>query len=569
MKHLRTALAQINTTVGDFDGNVARCLESVRRAAGLGADLVVFPELALTGYPPEDLLLRPGFLRRGMQALDGFARNVTDICAVIGFADADERGVYNAAAVISGGGVCCVYHKMFLPNYGVFDEKRYFSAGDTPLSFFLGNVSVGLTICEDIWVEDGPHRELGLARHTDVIVNISASPFHAGKIREREELLRKRSVAVNTPIVYVNLVGGQDELVFDGGSLAFDCAGNRILRAESFEEELAVLDLDFGDAPVADPLACVHIPKTNPVPRAPVTPPMHPELGEEEEILGALVTGTRDYLRKSGFTQAVIGLSGGIDSALVAAVAVHALGRENVIGVTMPSMYTSEGTYADAGLLAENLGIRFIELPIREPFDAFLSTLGDVFRETARDVTEENIQARIRGTLLMALSNKFGWLVLTTGNKSETATGYCTLYGDMAGGFAVIKDVPKTMVYRICRLINDEAGREIIPGSIITRPPTAELRPDQKDADSLPPYDILDPIVKLYVEDDFGVADIAARGFDPETVRRVVRLCDMSEYKRRQAPPGVKITPRAFGRDRRLPLTNRFCDAGNGENSPA
>ncbi|MHB9029264.1 MAG: NAD+ synthase [Candidatus Latescibacterota bacterium] len=564
MKRLRVALAQINTTVGDFEGNVERCLASVRQAEAYGSDLVIFPELTLTGYPPEDLLLRPGFLRKGMHALADFAPEVGNICAVVGFADWNGSAVYNAAAVIRGGEVRCVYHKMFLPNYGVFDEKRYFSPGDAPLSFLLGDVSIGITICEDIWVEEGPHCELGPARHADVIINISASPFHAGKNRQREELLQKRSLAAQTPIVYVNLVGGQDELVFDGGSLVFDRRGNRVLRAHSFTEELAILDLTLDTPLHDDSKACARIPGILCVDAPPVSPPLADELSEEKEILEALVIGTRDYIRKNGFRQVVIGLSGGVDSALVAAIAVRALGKENVTGVTMPSQYTSEGTYTDAGQLARNLDVRFIELPIRETFDSFLHTLGDVFRDMPPDVTEENLQARIRGALLMALSNKFGWLVLTTGNKSEIATGYCTLYGDMAGGFAVIKDVPKTMVYRICRLMNEEAGREIIPESILVRPPTAELRPNQKDQDSLPPYEILDPILKLYVEDDRSVEDIVAQGFDGETVRRVVRLCDISEYKRRQAPPGVKITPRAFGRDRRLPISNRFRDIGNG-----
>ncbi len=569
MKRLRIALAQINTTVGDFAGNVELCLASARQAEGVGADLVVFPELALAGYPPEDLLLRHGFLLRGMRARDEFARGLGNICAVAGFADWDGRKVYNAAAVAAGGEVRCVYHKMHLPNYGVFDERRYFTPGEKPLFFLLGDILVGITICEDIWVEEGPHRELGLAQRSDVIVNISASPFHAGKIRQREELMRERSLATDTPIVYVNLVGGQDELVFDGGSLAFDRAGNRVLRAASFEEELAVIDLELANTRRDVDLACVRIP------RAPVRNPasihtsIAADLTEEEEILRALTVGSRDYIRKNGFQKAVIGLSGGLDSALVAAIATRALGEENVIGVTMPSRYTSEETYTDAGKLARNLGILLIELPIRETFDAFLDALGDVFRDIPEDVTEENIQARVRGTLLMALSNKFGWLVLTTGNKSETATGYCTLYGDMAGGFAIIKDVPKTMAYRICRYINEEAGKEIIPESILQRPPTAELRPNQKDQDFLPPYEILDPILKLYIEDDLGVEDIVGKGFDPDTVKRVARLCDISEYKRRQAPPGVKITPRAFGRDRRLPITNRFRDIGNGEFSDA
>lgn len=562
MKRLRITLAQINTTVGDFDGNTARCLDAVMKAREQGADLVVFPELALTGYPPEDLLIRPGFLRRGKRALEEFASGVGDICAVVGFVDGTGP-VYNAAAVVSNGVVNCVYHKMFLPNYGVFDEKRYFTPGDSPLSFKLGDAIVGLTICEDIWVDSGPYHELGLVRHADVIINISASPFHAGKIHEREDLLHQCSKASDTPIVYVNLAGGQDELVFDGGSLVFDREGNCILKAPSFTEHLATLDLALEKPLMEDPFACARITLPAHPPFSPIQPEIAPELSEEEEILGALVIGTRDYICKNGFSKVVIGLSGGVDSALVAAIAVQALGAENVIGVTMPSQYTSDGTYTDAGRLAASLGIRFIELPIRDTFDSFLQNLSEVFKDVPQNVTEENIQARIRGTLLMALSNKFNWLVLTTGNKSETATGYCTLYGDMAGGFAVIKDVPKTMVYRVCRLINRRAEREVIPESILDRPPTAELRPNQKDSDSLPPYEILDPILKYYIEDDLGIDVIAAKGYDRDMVQRVVRLCDISEYKRRQAPPGVKITPRAFGRDRRQPLTNRFRDTGN------
>ncbi len=568
MKRLRTALAQINTTVGDLDGNLARCLDAAKRAETLGADLVVFPELALTGYPPEDLLLRPGFLRRCRKALDAFAHASGNICSVIGFAECDT-GIYNAAAVVSGGAVKSVYRKMFLPNYGVFDEKRYFSPGDTAGFFLLNDVGVGLTICEDIWVDGGPYRELGRSLGADVIVNISASPFHAGKIREREDLLRRRSIESDAPIVYVNLVGGQDELVFDGGSLVFDRGGACILRARSFAEELAVIDFEFESMPARPSKTSVRIDLHARQDRPAVpAPAIAPPLGEEEEVLAALVLGTRDYLCKNGFSTAVIGLSGGIDSSLVAAVAVEAMGSEHVVGVTMPSRYTSSGTRSDAEVLASNLGMRFMELPIHDVFEAYLRTLADAFRGTEPGLTEENLQARIRGTLLMALSNKFGWLVLTTGNKSETATGYCTLYGDTAGGFAVIKDVPKTMVFRISRFINERAGRDIIPESVITRPPSAELRPDQKDSDSLPPYDILDPILKCYIEEDLGLDEIVARGFDPDTVRRVFRLSDMSEYKRRQAPPGVKITPRSFGRDRRLPITNRFRDIAGGGCAP-
>lgn len=583
MRQLRITLAQINTTVGDLDGNVARCIDATGKARENGSDLVVFPELALSGYPPEDLLLRPGFLRGCRKALEKFAAGVRDICAVVGLPDG-MGPVYNAAAVVSGGKVHCIYHKMFLPNYGVFDEKRYFLPGREPLSFRLGDVTVGMTICEDIWVEigrdgassvcagDGTRSVctvLSAVHRADVIVNISASPYHAGKLHERTEMLTERTTEADVPIVYVNLVGGQDELVFDGGSLVFDRKGSCILKAPSFTEYLAVIDLEFENPFREGSAPCARIPKRQESPRFVETQRAEsllvPPLGEEEEILEALVLGTRDYIRKNGFSKAVIGLSGGIDSSIVACVAAEALGRENVIGVTMPSQFTSTGTRSDAEILAGNLKIRFIEIPIGGVFSAFIQSLSDAFRDTRPDVTEENLQARIRGTLLMSLSNKFGWLVLTTGNKSEVATGYCTLYGDTAGGFAVIKDVPKIMVYRLARLINNKAASEIIPETVIARPPSAELRPEQRDSDSLPPYDILDPILKDYIEQDMGVEEIVAHGFDRETVKRVVRICDSAEYKRRQGPPGVKITPRAFGRDRRLPITNRFRDTGNEE----
>ncbi len=556
MRQLRITLAQINMTVGGLDGNVDRCIDAVREAQRSGSDLIVFPELALAGYPPEDLLLKPGFLKKCVEAIERFAGSAGDICAVVGAVDG--RGpVYNAAAVVSGGKVRCVYHKMFLPNYGVFDEKRYFSPGDKAVSFMLGDVNIGLNICEDTWVENGPFGTLCTNHGVDVILNLSASPFHVGKIKERADMLSGRSRSLDTAIVYVNLVGGQDELVFDGGSLVFDRHGECIAKSRSFEEQLNTIDIEF-DGPVPDERYSSAKLPVRTAAKEKIEPVIAEELPEEEEILEALITGTRDYIRKNGFSKVVIGLSGGIDSSLVAAIAVSSLGADNVIGVTMPSKYTSEGTRSDAEILAENLGIKFIELPISQPFDAFNETLEDVFTGCESDVTEENIQARIRGTLLMALSNKFGWLVLTTGNKSETATGYATLYGDMAGGFAVIKDVPKLTVYRLSRLINNRAEKEIIPESIIERPPTAELRPDQKDSDSLPPYNILDGILRAYIEEDMSVDDITALGFDSETVKHVVRLCDISEYKRRQAPPGVKITPRAFGRDRRLPITNRF-----------
>ena len=556
MRTIRITLAQINTTVGDIESNVALCTQAAAHAESYGSDLVVFPELTLTGYPPEDLLLKPGFLRKCREELDRFVLHLGNITAVVGFAEI-SGSVYNSAAVVSQGAVHCSYRKMFLPNYGVFDEKRYFSPGTTPMSFMLGDVCIGITICEDIWMENGPCRRLCTEYGADVIINLSASPFHAGKFLERADMLAKRSGTLGTPFVYVNLVGGQDELVFDGGSLVFDGGGKCIARSPSFAEHLNTIDLSF-EKPFAAGLPPSVRLRKNPGTRPDTVPFIAPSMTEEEEVFEALVTGTRDYLYKNGFSKAVIGLSGGIDSALVAAIAAKAIGRDNVIGVTMPSHYTSEATRSDAGIVADNLGIRLVELPITRIFDEFCETLAGSFTGSEQDVTEENLQARIRGTLLMALSNKFGWLVLTTGNKSEMATGYATLYGDMAGGFAVIKDVPKLMVYRISRLINTMAGKDIIPETIISRPPTAELRPDQKDSDSLPPYDVLDGILRAYIEEDMSVDDIVALGFERDTVRRVVRLCDTAEYKRRQAPPGVKITPRAFGRDRRLPITNRF-----------
>ncbi len=556
MRRLRITLAQINTTVGDLDGNVERCLEAVASAKECGSDIVVFPELALAGYPPEDLLLKPGFLKQCHTAVERFAGGIDDICAVVGFVEGD-RPVYNSAAVISGRTIQCVYRKMFLPNYGIFDEKRYFTAGSEPVSFMLGDKGIGLNICEDIWVENGPCCTLAKKHKVDVLLNLSASPFHAGKIHERTELLRKLSTENATAIVYVNLIGGQDEIVFDGGSLVFDRNGQCIFKAPSFIEDIATVDMDFEGPGPDGGRSCVSI-ETCTGAKPPLKPPAVQNLTEDEEILEALVLGTRDYIRKNGFSKVVIGLSGGVDSALVAAIAVRALGSENVTCVTMPSQYTSTDTRSDAEVLAENLDIRFLEIPISPIFKAFNDALSEAFEGCEPDVTEENIQARIRGTLLMALSNKFGWLVLTTGNKSEMATGYATLYGDMAGGFAVIKDVPKLMVYRLCRLINNQMKREIIPESILTRPPSAELRLEQRDSDSLPEYHILDPILKAYIEEDCSVEDIVSLGFNRETIQRVIWLCDRSEYKRRQAPPGIKITPRAFGRDRRLPITNRF-----------
>ncbi|MGE5700741.1 MAG: NAD+ synthase [Deltaproteobacteria bacterium] len=533
MKPLRIALAQINTTVGDIAGNARKILEFADNAKGKGARLVVFPELALTGYPPEDLLLRASFIEENMAAWRDLAKRISGITAVVGFVDRGKDGRnYNAAGIASGGRVRGVYRKMHLPNYGVFDEVRYFRKGKDPMLFRAGGEPVGITICEDIWVRGGPlPREAKAGAR--MIVNISSSPYHAGKWETRRELVAGHARRSGKPVAYCNLVGGQDELVFDGGSMVVSGKGELLARAELFREELLVCDVDGDAGPVA------------PVP------------GEEEEIFNALVLGTRDYVEKNRFPGAIIGLSGGIDSSLVAAIAVEALGPSRVTGVTMSSPYTSPQSVEDAHLLADNMGIRCIDLPIGEPFAAMLAALAGTFRAFPPDATEENIQARIRGMLLMALSNKFGSLVLTTGNKSEMSVGYATLYGDMAGGFAVIKDLYKTMVYRVSRYYNGRQGAPVIPERVLTRPPSAELKPDQRDSDSLPEYDVLDPILRMYVEKDRSIPEMVARGFPEDVVLKVVSLVDRSEYKRRQAPPGVKITPRALGRDRRMPITNR------------
>ncbi|ADJ26068.1 NAD+ synthetase [Dehalogenimonas lykanthroporepellens BL-DC-9] len=541
MNDIRLALAQINTTVGDYVGNVSLIRRYLKDAADGGAGLVVFPEMAVSGYPPEDLLHKPSFIEAGQQALAEVAGTVGDLTAVVGFVDTAPDGLYNAAAVIHQGEIRHIYHKRHLPNYGVFDEQRYFKPGDDcPVFEGTGGLRLGVNVCEDIWRDDGP-MVVQSRDGADIIINISASPFHRGKYHQRERMLKARAAGGGVPVVFCNLVGGQDELVFDGASVVIDAGGRVLGRARQFEEELLFVDL-AGDGRDGRGIVA--------------------ELPDEyDEIYRALVTGTRDYVMKNAFRQVVVGLSGGIDSSLVAAVAVDALGASAVNGLIMPSRFSAPESAAYAAELADNLGIRVNEIPIEGPYAAYLESLTGVFTGQAPDITEENIQARIRGNLLMALSNKFGWLVLNTGNKSETATGYTTLYGDMAGGFAVIKDVPKTLVYDLCRYRNRTAGRTLIPQSIIDRAPSAELRPGQKDADSLPPYDVMDPILEAYVEQDLGVADIIGLGHDPETVRRIAGLVDGSEYKRRQAPPGVKITPKAFGRDRRLPITNKFRGA--------
>ncbi len=564
---LRLAAAQLDLVVGDLEGNAGRILEVYEQAEAAGCDLVAFPELAVTGYPPEDLLLRPAFVEQAGEALEKVAARTGRAAAVIGFPQPDGD-LYNAAAVCANGRVLGVYRKHLLPNYAVFDEERYFEPwpGDGPL-FVVGGVRVAISICEDAWSPSGPILTQAAAG-AELTVNINASPFYAGRLRERETMLATRAADAAVPLLYVNMVGGQDELVFDGASMLFDSDGRLLARASQFTEDLLVVDVDVRPTfrrRALDPRGRARAPALPEVPvseaqlgGAGAPPSISPLLDPVHEVHEALVLGTRDYVGKNGFTDVVIGLSGGIDSSLVAAIAVDALGADHVIGVMMPSRFSSEGSVGDAERLGRNLGIRTYTIPIEPAHDAFLSMLDDPFAATQPGLAEENIQARIRGVVLMALSNKFGWLVLTTGNKSEMAVGYATLYGDMAGGFAVIKDVPKTLVYALCRDRNERAGRPLIPADVLDKPPSAELRPDQLDSDSLPPYDELDPIVEGYVEDDKSVAELEAEGHDSEIVRRVARLVDRNEYKRRQAPPGVRVSPKAFGKDRRLPITNRW-----------
>jgi NAD+ synthase (glutamine-hydrolysing) len=578
MKTLRVALAQINPTVGDLEGNAAKIIDYLDRARSAGAPIVAFPELAVTGYPPEDLLLKPRFIEDNLEALRTVARETTGIIAVAGFVDR-KKDIFNAAAIMSGGEVLDVYHKTFLPNYGVFDEFRYFKPGTRCSLYDMGDISFGVTICEDIWYPGGPIR-LQAISGADFIININASPYTMGKAGLRERMLSTRAADYGVIIAYLNTVGGQDELVFDGASLVVDEHGNPVARAGVFEEELLIVDLDLE----AVFMRRLHDPRERqeallpgekvdrislPLPES--AKETHPiirykkaqrKLSEEEEVYSALVLGVKDYVRKNGFKQVVIGLSGGVDSALVASIASDALGRGNVHGLFMPSRFTSRESREDSYGLAENLGIEIKEVSIDGVFEKYLTELAPHFKGLLPNTTEENLQARIRGNLLMAFSNKFGWLVLTTGNKSEMSVGYATLYGDMAGGFAVIKDVPKTLVYRLARWRNEKAQtlekREVIPARVLTKEPTAELRPNQKDTDSLPPYPVLDPVLKSYVEEDRSFEEILSMNGDPEEIKRVIRMVDLSEYKRRQAPPGIKITSRAFGRDRRFPITNRY-----------
>ena len=572
----RLALAQMNPTVGDIKGNTAKIMQYLEQARESQADLVAFPELAITGYPPEDLLFKTSFLRDNVAAMERVVAASQGIAVVVGYVKMGED-ISNAAALGYDGKLIDVYEKMYLPNYGVFDEDRYFRPGTVCPVYVVNGVSVGLGICEDIWSLVGPitvQRQAG----AELIVNINASPFHAGKNLEREKMIATRASHNELFVAYLNCVGGQDELVFDGDSMVIGANGDVVARGPAFEEALLIVDLDIEEV--------IRSRLRDSSPRK-ETPAILQEIGESktvhvsghvlqdrkplqntgparcldpvEEVYRALVLGTKDYLGKTGFSKALIGLSGGVDSALTATVAVDALGPENVVGIAMPSRYSSEGSISDSQELANNLGMELWEVPIEPAHTAFAEMLKSTFRNNQPNVAEENVQARIRGNVLMTISNKFGWMVLTTGNKSEMAMGYATLYGDMAGGFAVIKDVPKTLVYQLCEWRNRHGDPpSVIPQAILDKPPSAELKEDQLDQDTLPAYEVLDPVIKAYVEDDYGYQDMVEMGFDPAVVRQVMSFVDRNEYKRRQAPPGVKITHRAFGKDRRLPIVNRY-----------
>jgi NAD+ synthase (glutamine-hydrolysing) len=575
MRTLRIGLCQINTTVGDIEGNTGKILDYIAKGKKMGADLLAFPEMAVTGYPPEDLLLMPKFIEANLKAVKTIAKATSSMTAIVGFVS-KNGDIFNSAGLFHDGKLVDAYSKIYLPNYGVFDEDRYFQAGKENFIFTLKSTPIGLSICEDLWYPGDPIRTQALYGGAELIVNISSSPYHTGKVAFREKMITTRASDNLAIVAYCNLVGGQDELVFDGGSMIFDQNGDLIVRGKQFEEDLIITDLDMEAVfrmRLHDPrirrerstieeksLRKIELPDYRPaVKKKPLFPKRDGKpLDRLSEIYAALVLGTRDYVRKNGFQTVLIGLSGGIDSALTAAIAVDALGRKGVVGVTMPSQYSSKGSIEDSELLARNLGIRIIKIPITEIFQAYLKTLSSSFKGLRTDVTEENVQARIRGNILMALSNKYGWLVLTTGNKSEMSVGYCTLYGDMAGGYAVLKDVPKTLVYELTRYRNKKEGKAVIPKNVFVKPPSAELRPNQKDEDSLPPYPVLDVILQAYVEEDKGLEEIQKMGFKERLIKEVINMVDRNEYKRRQSPPGVKITHRALGKDRRLPVTNKY-----------
>ncbi len=563
MTKIRIALAQINPTVGDLSGNKEKILDYIKRAESAGSDIVLFPELALCGYPPEDLLLKRHFIENNIKVLRSISKETSNIIAVVGFVDSDGKGnIYNAAAVLYNRKVMGVYHKIKLPNYGVFDEKRYFIPGKRNYVFDIGDMCFGVSICEDIWDEDGVYISQ-VNGGADVLFNISASPYHAGKKNLRKKILRKRVRQTNAWICYLNLVGGQDELVFDGGSFAFNRDGKIVASGNHFEEDLICFDIDTKSFALNKKKHLVNkdlvrIPLHKNKKKRKCSKHIAKSLNHIEEIYKALVLGTRDYVQKNKFKKVVIGLSGGVDSALSAVIASDALGEGNVIGVSMPSQYSSKETQVDTKRLTDNLGIRLIVIPIQTIYEKYLDILSREFEGLGFDVTEENLQARIRSNILMAFSNKFSWLVLTTGNKSENSVGYCTLYGDMAGGFSIIKDVSKTNVYKLSNYRNAVESSDLIPSSIIRRAPSAELREGQKDQDTLPPYDVLDKILKDYIEEDRSFEEIVLRNGKASIVRDVIAMVDRNEYKRRQSPPGVKITPKAFGRDRRLPITNKY-----------
>jgi len=576
MRKLRIALAQTNPTVGDLEGNTQMIISCIEQARDLGVDLVVFPELAITGYPPEDLLFKIDFVKENIRCLSDIVPHTGSITAVVGYVHMEDD-IYNTGAVIHRGELVRVCHKSYLPNYGVFDENRYFQAGRDLSVFTLNDVTFGVNICEDIWYPGGPTHYQALLGNAELIVNISASPYHAGKRSARAQMLATRARDDVVVVAFTNMVGGQDELIFDGSSLVIDQEGEILAEGAPFAEDMIVADVDadvvtaarlrdprrrqdkVADSQHGDLVEEVdlgfheHTKRRPPLPRRQV-----PHYDGTEEVYHALVLGTRDYVRKNRFNKVVVGLSGGVDSAMVAVIAVEALGRENVVTVYMPSRYSSKESERDAAEVSRRLGTELLTIPIEDIFSAYLATMAPAFQGAEPNVAEENFQARIRGNILMGLSNKFGWLVLTTGNKSETSVGYATLYGDMAGGYCVLKDVPKMMVYELARYVNAAASREIIPQNVLTKVPTAELRPNQKDEDSLPPYPVLDRVLQAYVEEDNTYEEILSRGLDAETVDRVIAMVDANEYKRRQAPPGIKISPKAFGKDRRMPITNRF-----------
>ena len=577
MNTIRVALAQINPTVGDLAGNTRLVLDYIARAREVGADLVAFPELALTGYPPEDLLLKPHFVRENIDALRNVVNAARDMMVVVGFVDTDGSDIYNAAALIADGKLVDSYHKNFLPNYGVFDEERYFQRGSSCPVFSLGQARVGLNICEDIWYPGGPTKMQALVGDAHLIINISSSPYHARKIHDRERMLCTRAEDNAVALAYCNMFGGQDELVFDGNSVIIDESGKIIARGRAFEEDLVVADINIEQVfserlhdprrrreklkvVAGDSLYSINI--KNGAPQTAEKPPLRARIEEPlddiTEIYTALVTGTRDYVKKNGFDKVYLGLSGGVDSALTAVIAADAIGPDAVNAVYMPTRYSASESGRDARQLAENLGIHFQVVEIENTFKDYLAMMAPSFNGLPEDATEENLQARIRGNILMALSNKFHGLVLSTGNKSEMSVGYSTLYGDMVGGFSLLKDVPKTLVYELVEFVNRRNAQPVIPEYIISRPPSAELRPNQTDQDTLPPYSTLDGILEAYIEKDMSAEAIASAGFPSETVRWVVTRVDSAEYKRRQSPPGIKITSRAFGRDRRMPITNKY-----------